>query len=111
MSAIRGASSKRKKTSFYAVRSASQELLSVRREEKKEEKKAQSMDNLDGNCESDIFLKREINFITLIITVIFLVLDLLLSLVYTSSKQPDLLPRPAVSFEPPKHDEKDFDNR
>ncbi|XP_060917503.1 phosphatidylinositol-4-phosphate 5-kinase, type I, beta a isoform X1 [Labrus mixtus] len=73
---LRGASSKRKRTSFYAVRSASQELLSARREEKKEEKKAQSMDNLDGKF-------------------------------YTSSKQPDLLPRPAVSFESSRTDAKD----
>ncbi|XP_041667394.1 phosphatidylinositol-4-phosphate 5-kinase, type I, beta a isoform X2 [Cheilinus undulatus] len=76
---IRGASSKRKRTSFYAVRSASQELLTTRREEKKEEKKAQSMDNLDGKF-------------------------------YTSSKQPDLLPRPTVSFESDKNDEEDLDN-
>uniref|UniRef100_A0A4W6CGT9 Phosphatidylinositol-4-phosphate 5-kinase, type I, beta a n=1 Tax=Lates calcarifer TaxID=8187 RepID=A0A4W6CGT9_LATCA len=44
------ASSKRKRGSLYAVKSASQEVLSPQKEEKKEEKKAQSMDNLDGNC-------------------------------------------------------------
>jgi len=50
LSALRGASSKRKKSSFYAAKSASQEFLSPLKEEKQEEKKAQSMDNLDGNC-------------------------------------------------------------
>lgn len=49
-SALRGASSKRKKNSFYAVKSASQEFLSPLKEEKSEEKKAQSLDNLDGDC-------------------------------------------------------------
>ncbi|XP_010787647.1 phosphatidylinositol-4-phosphate 5-kinase, type I, beta a isoform X1 [Notothenia coriiceps] len=62
---LRGTSSKRKRTSMNAAKSASQEFLSPHREEKKEEKKAQSLDNLDGNF-------------------------------YSSSKQPDLLPR--VSF-------------
>ncbi|XP_078127686.1 phosphatidylinositol-4-phosphate 5-kinase, type I, beta a isoform X2 [Sander vitreus] len=62
---LRGASSKRKRSSLYAGKSASQELLSPQREERKEEKKAQSMDNLDGTM-------------------------------YSSSRQPDLLPR--VSF-------------
>uniref|UniRef100_A0A3B4TB65 Phosphatidylinositol-4-phosphate 5-kinase, type I, beta a n=1 Tax=Seriola dumerili TaxID=41447 RepID=A0A3B4TB65_SERDU len=46
---LRGASSRRKRSSLYAVKSASQEFLSPQKEEKKEEKKAQSMDNLDGN--------------------------------------------------------------
>uniref|UniRef100_A0A3P8QDD1 PIPK domain-containing protein n=1 Tax=Astatotilapia calliptera TaxID=8154 RepID=A0A3P8QDD1_ASTCA len=45
---LRGASSKRKKNSLYA-KSVSQEILSPLKE-MKEEKKAQSMDNLDGNC-------------------------------------------------------------
>lgn len=49
--ALRGASSKRKKGSLYAGKSASQEALSPPREERKEEKKAQSLGNLDGNCE------------------------------------------------------------
>lgn len=49
--ALRGASSKRKKGSLYAGKSASQEALSPPREERKEEKKAQSLENLDGNCE------------------------------------------------------------
>ncbi|CAI5666348.1 phosphatidylinositol-4-phosphate 5-kinase, type I, beta a isoform X1 [Oreochromis niloticus] len=44
---LRGASSKRKKNSLYA-KSVSQEILSPLKE-RKEEKKAQSMDNLDGN--------------------------------------------------------------
>ncbi|XP_077479430.1 phosphatidylinositol-4-phosphate 5-kinase, type I, beta a isoform X2 [Stigmatopora argus] len=43
---LRGTSSKRKKNSFYANKSASQELLSTQKEES-EKKKAQSMDNLD----------------------------------------------------------------
>ncbi|XP_042365027.1 phosphatidylinositol-4-phosphate 5-kinase, type I, beta a isoform X1 [Plectropomus leopardus] len=74
---LRGASSKRKRSSLYAVKSASQEVLSPQKEEKKEEKKAQSMDNLDGNF-------------------------------YSSSKQPDLLPR--VSFECTENDDEDLDN-
>ncbi|XP_074473220.1 phosphatidylinositol-4-phosphate 5-kinase, type I, beta a isoform X1 [Sebastes fasciatus] len=49
---IRGASSKRKRSSIYAAKSASQEFLSPPKEEKKEEKKAQSLDNLDGNFHS-----------------------------------------------------------
>ncbi|XP_049594381.1 phosphatidylinositol-4-phosphate 5-kinase, type I, beta a isoform X1 [Syngnathus scovelli] len=44
---LRRMSSKRKKNSFYAVKSASQELLSSQKEEL-ETKKAQSMENLDG---------------------------------------------------------------
>lgn len=51
LSALRGASSKRKKGSLYAGKSASQEALSPTKEEKKEEKKAQSMEQLDANCE------------------------------------------------------------
>nr|XP_046230760.1 phosphatidylinositol-4-phosphate 5-kinase, type I, beta a isoform X2 [Scatophagus argus] len=74
---LRGASSRRKKSSLYAAKSASQEFLSPQRDERKEEKKAQSMDNLDGNF-------------------------------YSSSKQPDLLPKSAVSLEPPRNDEEDF---
>lgn len=46
---LRGASSKRKKGSLYAGKSASQEALSPTKEEKKEEKKAQSMEQLDAN--------------------------------------------------------------
>lgn len=38
---------------MYAGKSASQEFLSPLKEEK-EEKKAQSMDNLDGNCKLEI---------------------------------------------------------
>lgn len=49
MTALRGASSKRKKGSLHAVKSASQEVLSQQREDKKE-KKAQSLDHLDGKC-------------------------------------------------------------
>ncbi|XP_063745700.1 phosphatidylinositol-4-phosphate 5-kinase, type I, beta a isoform X2 [Eleginops maclovinus] len=74
---LRGASSKRKRTSMNAAKSASQEFLSPHREEKKEEKKAQSLDNLDGNF-------------------------------YSSSKQPDILPR--VSFKATEKDEEDLDN-
>ncbi|XP_072228159.1 phosphatidylinositol-4-phosphate 5-kinase, type I, beta a isoform X1 [Leuresthes tenuis] len=48
MHPLRGTSSKRKRNSLHAGKSASQEFLSPQRE-KKEEKKAQSMDNLDGN--------------------------------------------------------------
>ncbi|GLD56719.1 phosphatidylinositol 4-phosphate 5-kinase type-1 beta-like isoform X1, partial [Lates japonicus] len=76
---LRGASSKRKRGSLYAVKSASQEVLSPPKEEKKEEKKAQSVDNLDGNF-------------------------------YSSSKQPDLLPKSAVSFESGQNDEEDVEN-
>ncbi|XP_054468365.1 phosphatidylinositol-4-phosphate 5-kinase, type I, beta a isoform X1 [Anoplopoma fimbria] len=76
---LRGASSKRKRSSFYTAKSASQEFLSPLKEEKKEEKKAQSLDNLDGNCK-----------------------------LYSSSKQPDLLPR--VSFKPTGNDEEDIEN-
>ncbi|XP_077594019.1 phosphatidylinositol-4-phosphate 5-kinase, type I, beta a isoform X1 [Stigmatopora nigra] len=43
---LRGTSSKRKKNSFYANKSASQELITTQKEES-EKKKAQSMDNLD----------------------------------------------------------------
>ncbi|XP_070781213.1 phosphatidylinositol-4-phosphate 5-kinase, type I, beta a [Enoplosus armatus] len=76
---LRGASSKRKRSSFYAMKSASQEFLSPQKEEKKEEKKAQSMDNLDGNF-------------------------------YSSSKQPDLLPRSVVSFQSARNDDEDLEN-
>ncbi|KAM8743987.1 phosphatidylinositol 4-phosphate 5-kinase type-1 beta-like [Acanthopagrus schlegelii] len=75
---LRGASSKRKRGSLYAAKSASQEVLSPQREEKREEKKAQSMDNLDGNF-------------------------------YSSSKQPDLLPR-SVAFESPRDDDEECDD-
>ncbi|XP_075935644.1 phosphatidylinositol-4-phosphate 5-kinase, type I, beta a isoform X2 [Anarhichas minor] len=74
---LRGASSRRKKNSFYVAKSASQEFLSPLKEEKKDEKKAQSLDNLDGNF-------------------------------YSSSKQPDLLPR--VSLESTGNDEEDIEN-
>lgn len=51
LSALRGASSKRKKGSLYAGKSASQEALSPSKEEKKkEEKKALSMEQLDAHC-------------------------------------------------------------
>ncbi|XP_040014281.1 phosphatidylinositol-4-phosphate 5-kinase, type I, beta a isoform X2 [Xiphias gladius] len=76
---LRGASSKKKRSSLHAAKSASQEFLSPQKEEKKEEKKAQSLDNLDGNF-------------------------------YSSSKQPDLLPRSAVSFEFTGNDEEDLEN-
>ncbi|XP_038590373.1 phosphatidylinositol-4-phosphate 5-kinase, type I, beta a [Micropterus salmoides] len=72
---LRGASSKRKKNSFYAVKSASQEFLSP---QKKDEKKAQSLDNLDGTF-------------------------------YSSSKQPDLLPRSAVFSQSTRNDEEDLE--
>ncbi|KAM6901009.1 phosphatidylinositol-4-phosphate 5-kinase, type I, beta a [Lycodopsis pacificus] len=73
---LRGASSRRRKNA-YVAKSASQEFLSPLKEEKKDEKKAQSLDNLDGNF-------------------------------YSSSKQPDLLPR--VSFESTGNDEEDIEN-
>ncbi|KAI3361642.1 hypothetical protein L3Q82_002007 [Scortum barcoo] len=76
---LRGTSSKRKRSSLNALKSASQEVLSPVKEEKKEEKKAQSMDNLDGNF-------------------------------YSSSKQPDLLPRSAVSFQSSRNYEEDVEN-
>ncbi|KAM8827879.1 phosphatidylinositol-4-phosphate 5-kinase, type I, beta a [Spinachia spinachia] len=79
MHPLRGASSKRKKNSFYAVKSASQEFLSPLKEEIEEEKKAQSLDNLDGDRN-----------------------------LYSSSKQPDLLPR--VSFESRGNDEEVLEN-
>lgn len=47
--ALRGASSRRKRSSLNAAKSASQEILSTQRDERKDEKRAQSMDNLDGN--------------------------------------------------------------
>ncbi|KAG8010879.1 Phosphatidylinositol 4-phosphate 5-kinase type-1 beta [Nibea albiflora] len=77
---LRGASSKRKKGSVYAQKSASQEFLSPDKEERKEEKKAQSLDNLDGTF-------------------------------YSSSKQPDLLPKSAVSFESTRNNEEELKNR
>uniref|UniRef100_A0A3P8TS52 Phosphatidylinositol-4-phosphate 5-kinase, type I, beta a n=2 Tax=Amphiprion percula TaxID=161767 RepID=A0A3P8TS52_AMPPE len=46
---LRGTSSKRKRNSLHASKSASQEILSPQTD-KKDEKKAQSMENLDGNC-------------------------------------------------------------
>ncbi|XP_068609351.1 phosphatidylinositol-4-phosphate 5-kinase, type I, beta a [Brachionichthys hirsutus] len=72
----RGASSKRKRISLHAVKAASQEFLFPQAEERKNEKKAQSMDNLDGNF-------------------------------FSSSKQPDLLPRSVVSFEFTGNDKED----
>ncbi|KAF7661639.1 hypothetical protein LDENG_00257060 [Lucifuga dentata] len=45
---LRGASSKRKRTSLHKAKSASQDFLSPVKEQQKEEKKAQSLDNLDG---------------------------------------------------------------
>lgn len=65
---LRGASSKRKRSSLYAIKSASQEVLSTQREERRAEKKAQSMEQLDSDFSSP-------------------------------RPQPDLLPRPAVSFQ------------
>uniref|UniRef100_A0A3B3W0Z5 Phosphatidylinositol-4-phosphate 5-kinase, type I, beta a n=2 Tax=Poecilia TaxID=8080 RepID=A0A3B3W0Z5_9TELE len=73
---LRGASSKRKRSSLHAGKSASQEFLSTQKE--KEEKKAQSMDNLDGNF-------------------------------YSSSKQPDLLPKSALT-ESIRNDEEETEN-
>ncbi|XP_038820583.1 phosphatidylinositol 4-phosphate 5-kinase type-1 beta-like [Salvelinus namaycush] len=43
---LRGASSKRKRSAIHAMRSASQEVLSQQKEEKKDERKAQSMESL-----------------------------------------------------------------
>nr|XP_046172677.1 phosphatidylinositol 4-phosphate 5-kinase type-1 beta-like isoform X1 [Oncorhynchus gorbuscha]XP_046172678.1 phosphatidylinositol 4-phosphate 5-kinase type-1 beta-like isoform X1 [Oncorhynchus gorbuscha] len=49
---LRGASSKRKRSSIHAMRSASQEVLSHQKEEKKDERKAQSMESLGGQLMS-----------------------------------------------------------
>lgn len=57
ISALRGASSRRKKNSLHGGKSASQEFLSPLKD-KKEEKKAQSMDNLDGNCEINLIFQQ-----------------------------------------------------
>ncbi|XP_076016125.1 phosphatidylinositol 4-phosphate 5-kinase type-1 beta-like isoform X2 [Genypterus blacodes] len=46
---VRGASSKRKKSSLYKAKSASQEILAAAKEQQREEMKARSMDNLDSN--------------------------------------------------------------
>ncbi|XP_055369227.1 phosphatidylinositol-4-phosphate 5-kinase, type I, beta a isoform X3 [Betta splendens] len=81
---LRGASSKRKRATLHPVRSASQEFLSPHREERnswKVESRAQSVDNLDEDCEF-----------------------------YSSSKQPDLVPRPTVSFESNWNDEEHHEN-
>lgn len=107
-SALRGASSKRKRSSLYAGKSASQEFLSMQKEKEKEEKKAQSMDNLDGNCNinfTSIFFKCNFFFF-------FAVSDSLsgLSTVYSSSKQPDLLPKSALT-ESIRNDEEEAENR
>lgn len=107
--ALRGASSKRKRSSLYGVKSVSQEVLSPQREERKEEKKAQSLDNLDGNC------KRQITHFTSYSSQHFCHFNwfriCFFAIVYGSSKQPDLLPRSAVSFESTRNDEEDLDNR
>ncbi|XP_061590490.1 phosphatidylinositol-4-phosphate 5-kinase, type I, beta a isoform X2 [Cololabis saira] len=77
---LRGASSKRKRNSLHTstLKSVSQEFLSPQKD-KKEEKKAQSMDNLDGNS-------------------------------YSSSKQPDLLPKSALTCESIQTNEDDPEN-
>ncbi|GAA6084069.1 phosphatidylinositol-4-phosphate 5-kinase, type I, beta a, partial [Tachysurus ichikawai] len=46
---LRGASSRRKRSSVQPVRSASHEVLSLIKEERTEERKAQSLENLDDN--------------------------------------------------------------
>ncbi|XP_077354056.1 phosphatidylinositol-4-phosphate 5-kinase, type I, beta a [Festucalex cinctus] len=61
---LRGMSSKRKKNSFYVVKSASQEILSSQKEEW-EMKKAQSMDNLDvcsSTKQPDLLPKSTVTF-------------------------------------------------
>lgn len=104
--ALRGASSRRKRSSLHAGKSASQEFLSTQKE-KKEEKKAQSLDNLDGNC--------KINFATIFCS-IWLFFPLLcnslsgVSSVYSSSKQPDLLPKSAIT-KSIQNDEEETENR
>ncbi|KAM6902251.1 phosphatidylinositol-4-phosphate 5-kinase, type I, beta a [Xenentodon cancila] len=75
---LRGASSKKKRNSLHTGKSASHEFLSPQKD-KKEEKKAQSMDNLDGNS-------------------------------YSSSKQPDLLPKSALTCESIQNNEEDPEN-
>lgn len=75
------------------------------------------MDNLDGNCRrknntsyvillADIFVILE----ELLSCFIFLKRDLLFETVYSSSKQPDLLPR-SVAFESPRDDDEECDDR
>ncbi|XP_051907077.1 phosphatidylinositol-4-phosphate 5-kinase, type I, beta a isoform X2 [Hippocampus zosterae] len=71
---LRKASSKRKKNSFNAVKSASQELLCPQKQNGEKKKKAQSMDNLD---------------------------------VCSSSEQPDLLPKSAVTFKSTEEEEEE----
>uniref|UniRef100_A0A8C8EZ78 PIPK domain-containing protein n=1 Tax=Oncorhynchus tshawytscha TaxID=74940 RepID=A0A8C8EZ78_ONCTS len=55
---LRGASSKRKRSSIHAMRSASQEVLSPQKEEKKDERNAQSMESLGGQCSHPLFKKK-----------------------------------------------------
>uniref|UniRef100_A0A8C7V5Y4 Phosphatidylinositol-4-phosphate 5-kinase, type I, beta a n=1 Tax=Oncorhynchus mykiss TaxID=8022 RepID=A0A8C7V5Y4_ONCMY len=57
---LRGASSKRKRSSIHAMRSASQEVLSPQKEEKKDERKAQSMESLGGQCSHPLYKKKKI---------------------------------------------------
>ncbi|XP_054613671.1 phosphatidylinositol-4-phosphate 5-kinase, type I, beta a [Dunckerocampus dactyliophorus] len=64
---LRGASSKRKKNYFGAVRSASQELPLPQKVKQKEEKKAQSMENLDVSSLSksaDLLPRAVVSFIS-----------------------------------------------
>ena len=80
-SALRGASSRRKRNSLHAHKSSSQEALSAPREIK-EEKKAQSMDHLDGNCTFEInSLHHILDNIHVILAedYVFLIQDVLLS--------------------------------
>ncbi|XP_068191834.1 phosphatidylinositol-4-phosphate 5-kinase, type I, beta a [Antennarius striatus] len=49
---LRGASTKKKRSSLHVVKAASQEFLFSQVEERKKEKKAQSLDNLDGKFSS-----------------------------------------------------------
>ncbi len=67
------------------------------------------MDNLDGNCklEADIFA-----IVWAILHYLkFLIKDLSFFKVYSSSKQPDLLPRSAISLESTRNDEEGVENR
>lgn len=68
-SALRGASSRRKRGSLHSgqAKSLSQEVLSPLREAK-DEKKTQSLDNLDGNCEENTRLLFQSSFIVLVLS-------------------------------------------
>ncbi|CAL9683231.1 unnamed protein product [Knipowitschia caucasica] len=64
---LKGASSKRKRSSLHTANSASHEVLSTLRDEKRSEKKAQSMEQLDSHFSSsgpqlDLVLRSTVTF-------------------------------------------------